>query len=751
MHYAHSLPDTIDTTDWQPLAEHLSKAARLAAGFAEPFGGQRAAALGALLHDLGKYDPRFGARLRGSTVSFDHARAGAALVRALVPGSPLSGWDPMIAALLAYVIAGHHGGLPDINALSERLKDWSAEALDPVWQAEITPETSSLAPSLPLRSDKGHLPFQLGFLGRMLFSCVVDADYRDTEAFYAKAAGTPIAREDGALAPVLDALIARFDAHLKKLQDAAAPGPVNEARAAILTHARAQAALDPGLFTLSVPTGGGKTLASLGFALDHARRHGHRRVIYALPFTSIIDQTAAIFREVLGADKVLEHHSALDTEAFARHEQRDKLRLAMEDWAYPVIVTTTVQLFESLFANRPSRCRKLHNLAHSVIVIDEAQTLPLDLLRPCVAAMDELAHSYKVSVVLCTATQPALDRASFRAGGIWALDLEGRELAPDPAALARKLGRVHLEQGGPLNDDALVRALETAPQALVIVNSRQHALSLTRAARGAGLEGVVHLSTRQCAADRRAVLATVREALKEGRPCRLIATSLVEAGVDLDFPRVWRALAGLDQLAQAAGRCNREGKRPVDDSVVTVFSTPDHAPPREIERLAEICQRILDKHKDPFSPEALNEYFREVYWNRGPDALDKHEILGCFQANASGPLCSYRKAAEKFQMIEKRLQPVIIARDPQVARILRECLEGPVPRPGLAQRLLQPFIVQVPPADAGRLRTSGDVTFEHEKRFADQFPVLRTDALYSPDLGLLWEEAGTLGMEETIF
>ena len=326
-----------------------------------------------------------------------------------------------------------------------------------------------------------------------------------------------------------------------------------------------------------MPTGGGKTLASLAFALDHARQHGLERIVYAIPYTSVIDQTAAIFKDILGADVVLEHHSSIDEEKLGDRSARDKLRLAMEDWAAPIIVTTNVQLFESLHSHRPSRCRRLHNLANSVIILDEAQTIPLPVLRPCIAALDELTRNYGVSAVICTATQPAIVAPDFKRGLALGPD---RELAPDPAGLHAKLRRVEIVDAGALVDAAVLDQFAEHEQGLVIVNSRAHALALFQAARIRGLDGATHLSTRQCAAHRRKILADIGARLRTQKPCRLIATSLIEAGVDLDFPRLWRARAGLDQIAQAAGRCNREGKRARESSIVTIFDPPDRKPPR---------------------------------------------------------------------------------------------------------------------------------------------------------------------------
>jgi CRISPR-associated endonuclease/helicase Cas3 len=365
---------------------------------------------------------------------------------------------------------------------------------------------------------------------------------------------------------------------------------------------RGRAQEGQGLFTLTVPTGGGKTLASLGFALDHARRHNLDRIVYAIPFTSIIDQTASIFGDVLGDGIVLEHHASIDESRIEGREARDKLRLATEDWAAPVAVTTNVQLFESLHSNRPSRCRLLHSLARSVIILDEAQTIPLPFLRPCLAAIDELARNYGVSVVLCTATQPAVAAPQFE-GGL-ALGPE-RELAPDPMRLHRELKRVRLRHLGERSDDDLLAALASSPQGAVIVNSRAHALALYRKAVAMGLDGAIHLTTRQYALHRRRLINDVRARLKSGEPCHLIATSLIESGVDLDFPQVWRAEAGLDQIARAAGRCNREGQRPAEDSVVAVFRSSDYKPPREIAQLTGDMGRMMAKHQDLLSPDAM--------------------------------------------------------------------------------------------------------------------------------------------------
>ena len=750
MWYAHSLPDDGSKSHWQLLASHLKGVEILSAERGAKFGATKAAALAGVLHDLGKYTIEFQRRLEGGE-RVDHATAGAREILGLASQAT----DRCIAEIIAHAIAGHHGGMPDSigeASLDCRLKK-HLPALDPVWRKEISPIAEGLTPVGFSWRDNGHAR-QLAFFGRMIFSCLVDADYRDTEAFYNAAKAEKADRDWPRLRDNIDGYIERFDRYMEKKPKK--DTRVNALRAEILSHTRARARTEQGLFTLTVPTGGGKTLASLAFALDHAKQHGLERIVYAIPFTSIIDQTAAIFREVLGENVVLEHHSSIDEERIAnedrehRREAADKLKLAMEDWAAPVVVTTNVQLFESLHSNRPSRCRKLHNLANCVIVLDEAQTIPLPVLRPCLDALDELARNYGASIVLCTATQPAVAAPDFPGG----LDLgPERELAPNPARLHQDLKRVRIEQLGEKTDDELIAALGETTQGLMIVNSRKHALALYRKAVECGLDGIIHLTTRQYAAHRRRILDDVRERLKDGAPCRLIATSLVEAGVDLDFPRVWRAEAGLDQIAQAAGRCNREGRRLREESVVGVFRSAEHKPPREIAQLAGDMGRMMGKHADLLSPDAMRDYFGEVYWRKG-EALDRHKVgeSWLLSRSARGPYPSpsfnYRTVAEKFRMIESGMAPVIVARENEPreapAREVLAALRGGLP-PGAAARRLQSFIVQVPPKARDLLLRNGHVRFV--EGFGDQFVVMENGSLYGKDTGLLWENAEYLGIE----
>ncbi|MDH4412048.1 MAG: CRISPR-associated helicase Cas3' [Rhizobium sp.] len=751
IYYAHSGTPG-DKSDWQGLRDHLLAVAKLAADMAAPLGLERAAYLAGLMHDLGKYTADFQKRLAGADIRVDHSTAGAAALL----GDLATGADRSIAELIAYCIAGHHAGLPDrLNetpSCLERRVEADRTVPDAVWRQELPMDARDMVPKALMANfsrDRQRAAFQFSVMTRMLFSCLVDADFKDTERFYTAVEGRQADRDWPSLRELLPQFLQAFDAHMAA--KGAATSELNRLRADILAHVRHGAALKPGLFTLTVPTGGGKTLASLGFALDHAKAHGHTRIIYAIPFTSIVDQTADIFRGILGRDNVLEHHSAIDEEKAgleAQRESRDKLKLAMEDWAAPVIVTTNVQLFESLFAARTSKARKVHNIAGSVIILDEAQTIPRHLLKPCMRMLDELALNYGCSIVLCTATQPALAAPDMPDG----LPLDGRELAPDPHGLAHRLRRARIVHAGPMDNAALIAALERENQALVIVNSRKHALELFREAQERGLPGLIHMTTRQYAAHRRQILADVRARLKTDEPCLLIATSLIEAGVDVDFPRVWRAEAGLDSVVQAAGRCNREGRRPVEHCIVSIFSTPDYTPPTEIAGLVGDMKRMINGHDDLLSLNAIKAYFGEVYWRLG-ERLDgkekKKAILPRFSISSQGTDFAFRSVAEDFRMVDSAMVPVIVAGDSVSKKVVSE-LEIEAISSGSLARRLQTYCVQVPVNARDLLCRNGHVRFVRPDLRGDQFAVLETESLYRDDVGLLWEDAEYLAAESMI-
>lgn len=749
--YAHS-SNTCDTSNWQTLKEHLLSVADIAASNAQPLGLERAAYAAGMFHDLGKYSHEFQRRLNGENLRVDHSTAGAKVLC-----DEVAGFDKNMAEIIGYAILGHHAGLPDKLNETNACYSWrieNAPSVDSGWRQELSSIPENLVPidviSRFSTDDKQKHIFAFSMLGRMIFSCLVDADYRDTENYYLGLEGRQADRQWLDLSSLLPELTARFDSHMSLLSGRDG-GSLDNLRRDVLVHIRANAKKAAGLFSLTVPTGGGKTLASLGFALDHATIHGHRRIIYAIPFTSIIEQTASVFRQVLereGENLILEHHSAMD-EDWGREagkearQQKDKLKLAMEDWAAPIVVTTNVQFFESLFAAKTTRARKLHNIAGSIIILDEAQTLPRQYLLPAMRMLEALAGHYGCTVILCTATQPALGvRKDFPQG----LALDGRELAPDPQGLANRLGRTTITHGGMMDNDALITALRPKKQALVIVNSRRHALELYHSANNAELGGLVHLTTRLCATHRKIVFDDVRQRLNAGRDCRVIATSLVEAGVDVDFPFVFRAEAGLDQIVQAAGRCNREGKRARRESIVTVFDPPDYPAPREIRSLISDMKRMIGQHDDLLSLSAIEDYFNEVYWRMGTEGLDSKGILDCFRFSMTGTDFAYRSAAEKFRMIESGMVPVIIPYDARARQAIGELGIDNISSGKLARKL-QSCIVQVPPKARALLIANGHVRFEHPDLRGDQFAVLQTQSLYASDVGLLWEDADYLAEE----
>jgi CRISPR-associated endonuclease/helicase Cas3 len=522
-----------------------------------------------------------------------------------------------------------------------------------------------------------------------------------------------------------------------------------------------KAELPPGIFSLTVPTGGGKTLASLTFALDHAVKHGLDRVIYVIPFTSIIEQTARMFREALRdelAGHVIEHHSGFrEDEALAALERAaggesgaqagERLRLAAENWDARIVVTTAVQFFESLFSNRTSMCRKLHNIARTVVILDEAQTLPLKLLRPCVAALDELARNYMTSIVLCTATQPALDArrpdgSNGLAGGLVGV----REIVDEPRSLYERLKRVKVEPCVKLTDAGLVERLRGHDKALCIVGTRAHARDLFVALRKEAPAGTYHLSALMCPAHRSNKLEQIKAALKEG-PCRLIATTVVEAGVDIDFPVVYRIMAGLDSVAQAAGRCNREGKRSRDESIVQLFEIEGRRSIPELRANEDAAREVLRQPGvDALGLETIEAYFRRLYWGKTTgrvDGLDAKDILPRLNAQAHEFWLPFADIARDFQMIEGGMEPVIIPWDDEARDLITQLEDPRLERPGAIARKLQPYIVNVPRRPFAELRKVGRVVPVQEHRFADQFMRLTEEAwkeIYRDDLGLDWSD-----------
>ena len=747
--FAHSAPEAEpDTQLRHPLAIHLQDTGKLAARFLKAVNGNELGRAAGLLHDLGKYSTEFQARLAGSPQRVDHATAGARVA--------LEKYGPRIGKILAFCIAGHHTGLSDgrgggegRTSLEYRLgDDYVIPEIDAVWEQEIALPGSSDFSTLTLCPTRCEEAFGVAFFTRMLFSALVDADRTDTRAWFS-GEKSKLKAPSRSPSPSIRELQRRLGQHLLQLAGNAQQTKINGLRRQVLQHVRSQAEQAPGLFSLTVPTGGGKTLASLAFALDHAVRHGLKRVIYVIPYISIVDQTARTFRRALSDEDgsiVLEHHSAFDEERISGREGQQALRLAMETWDRPIVVTTAVQFYESLFSDRPSRCRKLHNLAESVVILDEAQTLPLALLQPCVAAIRELARNWKASVVLCTATQPALHALKPAAGFAGGLE-DVRELAPDPQALYTSIAAQRtriVKEHEPIDDVELASHLLGVRQVLCIVNTRRHGRELYERIRAEEAEGVFHLTTALCARHREQKLRHIIERLKDDEPVRLVATSLIEAGVDIDFPMVWRAETGLQSIIQAAGRCNREGRREL--GTVHVFKSVEaegRRPPPAIAQFAAIARSVMRQHADPLSLEAIEAYFRETYWVT-EDRLDREGILAEIWKRKTSFDFPFQKIARDFRMIDTAMEPVIIPSCPAGAghrtwKIPEGLLDQP--RAGALGRQLQRYVVQIPPKARANLLASGAARLVREQEFGLQFVVLLENSdLYNAETGLDWDD-----------
>jgi CRISPR-associated endonuclease/helicase Cas3 len=728
---------------WQEphdLATHLAEVAALSAKHAASYGADWARLAGRW-HDLGKYRPRFQHYIR--QVSGFEADAH---IKGEVGGkAPHSTAGAMLASehfkqvgfgnagrVLAYLIAGHHAGLADwFGGLQVRLASDDS-------RAELVESLAANPPADVL--DAGDFKPDLraipggknGFAlwVRMLFSALVDADFLDTERYMD---ADKFARRNQW--PSLAELAPKFDAHMAQMASAAPNTLVNTLRADILRQCREKAMLDPGLFSLTVPTGGGKTLSGMAFALEHARIHRKRRVIHVIPYTSIIEQTADIFRGIFG-DAVIEHHSNAESEP---GQETTASRLACENWDAPIVVTTNVQFFESLFAARTSRCRKLHNLVDSVVILDEAQLLPPEFLQPMLDVLNLLSRHYGVSVVLSTATQPALStRAYFGASQTLRGLNDVRELIDDPDALYRQLERVRVRLPANWQQatdwSTLAAEISQHDSVLAIVNRRADARELWRQMP----PGTLHLSALMCGAHRSQVIADIKARLQAGIPTRVVSTQLVEAGVDVDFPVVYRALAGLDSIAQAAGRCNREGRLREKGEVV-VFVAPKPAPPGLLRKGEDACRSVLHGVTEhPLTRERFARYFEQFY---AACDLDKNGICAdlCMADNTLDGFelaVNFRTAAEHFKLIEDEdSAPIVVlyrgadgpagSIDKWLATLRKE---GPQ---RWLMRKLQRYTVSVHRTQAMQLLRQGDI----EELMPGLF-VQVSDWLYNATLGL---------------
>lgn len=710
----------------QTLAEHAHGTAERCEAFAAEFGAGAYAREMALAHDAGKQASDFQKYLRCAAAhpqqkmhGPDHSTAGAKF---------LNQAGMVHAALCA---AGHHAGLPDVGCNKVDTSD-SPTFCGRMKRTAIPDASAWLQENKIQKQPLPSLPpdgIHQSFLVRMLFSCLTDADFLDTEAFMQGKDLRGYAYES--LAVLWDKLqkqispwLAADAQPLPAAREMRRTAELNRRRNAILRDCIAAGKSKKGLYTLTVPTGGGKTVASMAFALQHAAAHPEiRRIIYVIPFLSVTEQNADVFRKLLGTENVLEHHSGICCDVNeaegTESEATLKWRLASENWDAPVVVTTNVQFFESLYAAKPSRCRKLHNIANSVVIFDEAQQLPLEYLRPCVRAIQELTQTYGVTAVLCTATQPAL-------APLFAPECQPQEIIPDANEQYAAFRRTRLERIGVQSLEQIAARMTERGQALAIVNTRREAQQLfALLPQGARF----HLSTLTTPADRRKTLRAIRAALAAGKPCLIAATSLIEAGVDLDVPAVFREEAGLDSILQAAGRCNREGRRPVDESVTSIFST-GQKPPREVAQYVQLTRETAACCPDLGAPEAVDAYFQALHKLK-KEALDANGILDKLQNGLRGGGMPLRWVGEHFHLISSDTMQILVPECEEAQEIARKLQNGLLDRK-LLRRAAQ-WTVSVYPQHFSALLRAG------AEAITPDFAVLTNLPLYSAETGLTLE------------
>ena len=577
-----------------------------------------------MLHYIGKYSNSYQQRINGAEISVDHSTCGTQEA------------FKMRLSIAAFCIAGHHGGIPDIGGradtendstlqgrLKKNTKDFSA------WVNEV--DSSKFKPiSEPFTNDR--IPYN--FILRFLFSCLVDADYLDTENFMSNGA---VSRDSGYELPFLLSLL---NNHIEKWQNPS--GKLNILRTNMLNECiEVGRKSSDKLFTLTVPTGGGKTISSMAFALNFAVKRRKKRIIYVIPYTSIIEQNAEVFRKIFGLKNVLDNHSNVDFKEID-DETKTQMMLAAENWDSPIVVTTAVQFFESMFSNKPSKCRKIHNIADSVVIFDEAQMLPLDYLLPCTTAIRQLADNYNSAVVLCTATQPnfksILNLTEKRN------KLQLTEICKSAQNLTDDFRRVNFKYEDKLEDDEIALELKQCKQVLCIVNKKAHAQKIYSML-GESDENY-HLSTYMYPAHRQKVLKKIKQRLDENKPCRVISTSLIEAGVDIDFPTVYRAISG-----------NRENKRNSSECIVHIFNTDEVLSYQQTN--TDAAMEVIKKYGDKiYFPDAIKMYFDNLYYYRDIDkthkVFDKKGII-----NGLTNL-EFESVAQKFKIIENDTKSLYI-------------------------------------------------------------------------------------------
>lgn len=684
----------------QPLLDHLHGVAELAQSYAEritdyPELGEIGYLLG-LLHDLGKYQEGFQRYIRqqsGLDPTLNgwrtpHSPAGARYAYDLKQ----AGGSQQLLKILSLCIGAHHRGLYNDSewrgqvvsssdtkrAVANLVKGLRPEA----HQLEELLHKASLDKVTTIWDELDEKNYQL--LVRMLFSCLVDADFLDTERFMSP--DKSLVRQSAkASLEQMRAQLEEYVSHFNR------EGRINEARAAFLDQCRNHGrTAKRKIYSLTLPTGAGKTVSSMMWALEHAIAQGCERIIYVIPYTSIITQTAQTFRDIFGADQVLEHHSDVDAKE-RPDEALEYTKLMTENWDVPLVVTTNVQFFESLYAHRVSRCRKLHNICNSVVVFDEVQMFPPRLLNPILRVVESLHYAFRVEPLFCTATLPVFDKNiladSKRIGHeFFFLEEPIQEVVPYDAERFAPFDKVRYHWDPlRLSTEELAERLGEHESFLCIVNSRKDAARLYAAlkAQDKSGEGLIHLSRRMCSAHIQKRIEEIHHRLKDGEPVRVVSTPLVEAGVDLDFPVVYRAMAGLDSVMQAAGRCNREG-RMAEPGEVYIFRLTDGTDiPGEMSWAQGALEDLLDRLSEQGAPQRAEiECYYKAFYN-DVDCFDNRmtrredKRISKLLWDVDDDRCKelrfdYETASEYFKYIEDQSTSIVVPYDKAGKAIIKK-------------------------------------------------------------------------------
>lgn len=714
-YFAHS-SKTLPIDKWHLLEDHLYSTASTSSQFAELFNSSEWALICGMLHDIGKYSEKFQKYIisvlteENSIQKVDHSTAGAQLVNALAGGKGQG-------KILASIIAGHHSGLLDFissdgaaslyNRLNKDIENYS--------NAPICINSNDILKlTLPEYASKN--PANLFIWMKMLYSTLVDADFLDTECFmnYKKYKNRNI---NNKINKTLLDLLKEYTNNLNTSRNLY----INKFRDQVLDDCIKASDLRPGFFSLTAPTGVGKTLSSLRFALEHAIKYNKDRIIYAIPFTSIIEQNADVFKKIIGELNIIEHHCNYTNTADKKNNSEYTYNeLASENWDAPIIVTTNVQLFESLFSCKPSRCRKLHNIINSVIILDEAQFIPRHILLPTLNIINILVTDYNCTIVLCTATQPALiQRDGFEYG------LKNvREIINDPVNLYKAMKRVKFTNIGNITHDYLINDVLQHEQALVIVNTRKYAKILYDALKIQN-KMCFHLSTLMCPIKRTETLSKIRNLLKNKEQCLIISTSLIEAGVDIDLPVVYRSMCGLDSIIQAAGRCNRENK--LNNGDVFIFSIKEDNHPGIYDQI-KTCHESIKTTETIDSLDTIYTYFNRLLWKAG-EKLDSEGINKLIEIGKRAEF-PFKSISDKYTVIDNNTTPIIIPLTNEVEKLLNYIRITDIPSRSI-MRTLQRYSVSVYKHELDKLISGGHVEYINDK-----YAVLINKQLYSEETGL---------------